>query len=323
MTLQEFIETSPQSYGATIVNLLYSSSVSGSDDTPITPFTLQGITIPNSSQGTDLAATLKEVTEIKFDLTDGPVTATITGRQKRSGYFYFTFNDVVVNNIPSPDSLGISLFENSEFGFVPYLTLAFNNSDYNPLHNNSEGSKTNVVRKVVDRDASQAIPTNFDAIISGSAEAAELQNCSYTKTGILNSKYQGSKSTAANTNTGRIYHKLDFTNAVTSSAIAGNEPALSFIEFEGSLHPTDADATKIKAILQADRELIPLYFNSELSGSAGDQSFPSFPISGSFVYQDAEQGNRLVKVVNSSFFIVDTGLVYTTNENGGVIAEGS
>lgn len=323
MTLQEFIETKPQSYGATNVNLLYSSSVSGSSNTPVPPFTLQGITIPNSSQGTDLAATLKELTSLRFDLTDGPITTTITGRQKRTGYFYFTFSEVAVSNIPSIDSLGISLFNDSEFGFVPFLTLAFNNSDYNPLHNNSEGSKLNSTRKVVDRNTSQSTPTNLTAIISGSAQAAELQNSSYTKTGLINARYNGSKASAANTSIGRIYNKQELTTSISSNAIAGNEPALSFIEFEGSLHPTDSDPTKIKAILQADRDLVPLYFNSVLSGSMGDQTFPNFPISGSFIYQDAEYGNRMVKVVNSSIFIVDTGLVYTSNENGGIIAEGS
>ena len=43
MTLQEFIETRPQSYGRGNINLLYSSSVSGSDDVPIPPFHIQGL----------------------------------------------------------------------------------------------------------------------------------------------------------------------------------------------------------------------------------------------------------------------------------------
>ena len=61
MTLQEFIDTNPNSYGATNANLLYSSSVSGSESVPIAPFTLEGITIPLTIGGINLAPTLKEV----------------------------------------------------------------------------------------------------------------------------------------------------------------------------------------------------------------------------------------------------------------------
>ena len=97
MTLQEFIETNPSSYGATNANLLYSSSVSGSENTPIAPFELQGLTLPLSLGGTNLAAALKEVDSIKFGFISGSITAVITGRQKKSGYFYFTFIPVTVN----------------------------------------------------------------------------------------------------------------------------------------------------------------------------------------------------------------------------------
>lgn len=314
MTLQEFIASRPQSYGTGNANLLYSSSVSGSDSTPIAPFHLQGLTIPFTSQeGTNVAAAFKEVTEINFTYTTGTVTAKITGRQKRSEYFYFTFDEVVVNQLPT-ELGGINTFENSEFVFVPYSTLEFNNNDYNPLMNNSEGSKRNAKVQKVDRFADAVNPTNFDAILSQSAEFAEIQNCSYTKTGIINGKYNGSKFTAA----GSAYElNKDFlTSYVNNNSIAGNSPAQSVKGFKGSIHSSDADTNTIKNINQSDREIVRIFFNSEISGSHPAKSFPSFPNSGSYIF--TEQGNDLVRTVGSKIFSIDKGEVFTTNELGGV-----
>ena len=315
MTIQEFIETNPSSYGATNANLLYSSSVSGSGNTPIAPFELQGLTLPLSLGGTNLAAALKEVDSIKFGFISGSITAVITGRQKKSGYFYFTFTPVTVNEIPTLNSLGIANYEDSEFTFVPYTTLAFLNNDYNPLINNSEGSKLNSKARIVDRNSSQEVPTNIQAIISQSATFAEIQNCSYTKTGIINSKYQGSKSTAAGP-VAREYNKQLFTSIITSNAILGNEPALSFKEFKGSIHSNDADTTAIKNILNADREVVTIYFNTELSGSHPNKTFPNFPSSGSFLFND--ENNRLIRAVNNKVYSIDTDQVFTSNELGGI-----
>lgn len=317
MTLQEFIETRPQSFGGGNANLLYSSSVSGSDDIPIAPFVLQGLTIPFTSvEGTNVAAAFKEVTEIKFQYPTGTITAEITGRQKRNEYFYFTFEPVSVNSLPSViDSSGNTVYEDSEFVFVPYTTLVFNNNDYNPLINNSEGSKRNAKVRKVDRFADAVNPTNLQAIISQSAEFAEIQNCSYTKIGIINSKYNGTKATPAGPKS--IYNKELFVSTVNAETIAGNSPAQSYKGFEGSTHTSDANTTTIKAIAQSDRKLQQIYFNSVVSGSHPNKTFPNFPSSGSYLY--TEDGNLLVRLVNSKVYSIDKGEVFTTNELGGVI----
>ena len=319
-TLQEFIGIRPQSYGSGNANLLYSSSVSGSDDTPIAPFHLQGFTIPfTSKEGTDIEAALKEVDSIKFTYPTGTITAEITGRQKRTEYFYFTFTTVVVNTLPSTfDVAGNTIHDNSEFTFVPYTTLDFNSSDYNPLVNNSEGSLINSSVQRVDRFADSINPTNLTAIIAGTAQAAEIQDSSYSVRGILNSKYNGAKTTIAGPLT--IYNKSILTATVDSNAIQGNEPSLSFVEFQGSIHSDDADTTTIKAINNSDREIVPLYFNEILSGSHPNKIVPNFPISGSYIYQD--QGNRLIRVVKSKIYSIDKGVVYTTNEFGGALNNG-
>ena len=75
MTLEEFIETNPSSYGTGNMNLLYSSSVSGSNNIPIAPFHLQGLSIPFSSKNSvNVTAALKEVQTFRFDYPTGQLT---------------------------------------------------------------------------------------------------------------------------------------------------------------------------------------------------------------------------------------------------------
>ena len=320
MTLQEFINTRPQSYGTGNINLLYSSSISGSEDTPIPPFILQGVTIPFVSQeGVDVTAALKEVDQFKFGFTSGSVTATITGRQKKTEYFYYTFENLVLDYLPTTiDAAGNNNYSDSEFVFIPYTTLAFNNNDYNPLINNSQGSKRNSRVRKVDRFSSQNIPTNLTSIILNTAELAELQNCSYTKRGLLNGRYNGTKTSAAGSLT--VYNKQLLTTQITTKTIPGNEPALSFRELKGSVHPNDSDIATIKAINQSDREVLTIYFNAELTGTHPNKSYPNFPSVGSYIY--IEDANRLIKVVNSKIYSIDKGTVYTTTELGAVSSIG-
>ena len=68
MNLEEFINTNPNFYGNGNANLFYSSSISGSDDIPVAPFVIQGLSIPNTDlNSNNLVSPLKEVTKFKFD----------------------------------------------------------------------------------------------------------------------------------------------------------------------------------------------------------------------------------------------------------------
>jgi len=103
------------------------------------------------------------------------------------------------------------------------------------------------VRKV-DRQTSQFNPTNLTAILSGSAQFAEIQNCSYTKAGLINARYNGSKATSAGP-IARVYNKEFFTTRINQEKIPGNEPALNLITFKASIHADDANTTVIKGLL--------------------------------------------------------------------------
>lgn len=299
MTELEFITTNPRSYGNGNANLLVSSSVTGSENTPIPPFTIQGITIPFASlEGTSVLSALKEVEALRFQFTDGDITTNIVGRQKKDGYFYFRTEPLVINAIP-PLTGGEYVFPAAEFIFKPYVELNYFNSDYNPLINNSNESKLNVVRQIVDRVSSQAVPTNLIAILSSSAEPAQVQNCSYTKASIINGRYEGTKETDRN--------------------IPGNDPAIGLASFKSSIHPGDSDTATIKAIQLSDRDIVNVSFDSQITGTHPNKSFQTFPAVNNFIFVPNKAGNRFSKAANSKVYSTDKNQVYVTDEFGKVI----
>ena len=299
MTELEFINTNPTNYGNGNANLLVSSSVSGSDLVPVPPFHIQGITVPfNSLDNVDVEASLGEVTSIKFDFTEGTVNASITAKRKKSGYFFMRVNDFIVNSLPTSfDTAGNNLYENSPFVFIPYVGESFANNDFNPLQGEAQELTKGTIIQVVDRISNQTVPTNLEAIITQTAEIAQIQDCNYTKIGTINGRYNGTK--------------------LNSGSIFGDDPALVLREFEGSIHLDTADNTSVIAIDDTVRSIQNIYFTPHLSGSGPGMALSSFPIQDDFIY--GEESNRFVKIVNSKVYAIDKGNIITTDEVGKVI----
>lgn len=320
MTLQEFIAANPANWGTGNANLLISSSVTGSfpDITPVAPYTVKGISVPFISKNNkQIEPALKEVEEFRFEFNGGIIKSKILARQKRRGFYFFQLADFVINELPTTlDFDGNVIYDDSEFIFVPYVAVSFINNDYNILLSNSARSKLSDTRQVVDRNTNAAIPSNLVAILSQSAEPAEIQNCSYSKIGLVASRYEGTKTTKA----GPIYDFNDdiLEAKVLAGAIPGNDPAVALKEFKGSLHPADSTDSTIRDIQLSDREVINVYFNTILSGSHPNKAFSNFPIVGNFL--ETEQGNRFVRAVNSKIYSVDKGSIFTTDELGEVIS---
>lgn len=309
MTELDFISTNPLSYGGNVnANLLVSSSVvnPGVDNTPTGTLTLVGMTIPfQDDNGIKIDSALKEIEELRFNFTDGVITTKILTRTRRNGYFYLRLEPKTFTTLPTViDRLGIGTpaeqdiyrFDNSEFIFKPFFEISFQNNDFNPLMNTSNENKVNAIRQVVDRTSDAASPTNLTAILAQTAQPAQLQNCSYTKAGIVHARYEGTK--------------------LTSGSKQGDDPALSFKEFEGSIHLLDSDNTTITNIDDNKRETETLYFNPILTGSHPDKHVQNFPESSSIVYE--EEDNRFVRISNKKVFIVETGTILTMGEVGKV-----
>ena len=307
MTELEFINTNPDNYGdGANVNLLYSSSVAdpGVDNTPTPPFVIQGIAIPfNAANGVNISNALKEVETLRFSFTNGVTELNITARQKKNGWYFLRTSSTVFDTLPnlvqvvaagSPFEQNIYRYDNSDFIFLPYTQLSFINNDYNVLFNNASLSKTNDVAQVVDRSTDAANPTNLTAILNQTATKAEVQNCSYTKAGLINARYEGTK--------------------LTSGSIPGDEPALGLREFKASIHQLGASNETISSINLADREILNVFFNPVVSGSHPTKAIQTFPSGSNFLFE--EQGNRFIRLVNSKIFSTEKGEIYTTDELG-------
>jgi len=311
MTELEFINTQPSSYGgAANANLLISSSVvnPGVDNTPQAPYAIIGISIPfQDDQNTKLESALKEVTELRFDFTEGIIRPKVLERQRRNGFFYLRLEKTFVNTLPPViDTLGVGTaaeqdifrYDGSEFVFVPFFEIGFNNNDSNPLLNNSTNNQLNSIRQVVDRTSDAANPTNLQAILAGTAQKAQIQDSHYTKVGLINARYRGTK--------------------LTSGSVVGNDPALTFREFEGSIHLLDATVDTIKAITDSAREVQSIYFNPLISGSHPTKDIQSFPSGSNFIYE--EQDNKFIRIANKKIYITEKDQVLTTSETGTVIS---
>ena len=322
MNLEEFINTNPNFYGDGNANLFYSSSISGSDNVPIAPFVIQGISIPNSDlNSNNLVSPLKEVTKFKFDFGGQRIEATITGRQKKNDYTFFSIDPITVNNLPAEDGFGSRVEDESEFVFNPYFESGYFNNDYNPLQGNSNFLLRNSATMVVDRQASQITPGNLDALVAGTAERAEIVDSFNTTAGLISGRHIGSKTTSAGAKvdiSAVSSSKESFTRAVLANAGKNVEPAIVFKSFEGSTHPDDANSNTIKSL--ADRDKINIFFKEYRTTISGALEYPNFPIVGSTIFLDREDSKELRKAANAKLYSIQTNQVFVTNEAGNVRA---
>lgn len=128
------------------------------------------------------------------------------------------------------------------------LSVDFRTSQYNALDNNTDRSIKNQHIQKVDRSKKQVNPANLSAILSDVAEKAEAQVSNYSLTGLKNSKYAGS---------------------TTSAVEFGESPSLSLTEFEGAIYPVNNSLT-------ASVEELAKQDNFICSQSAEDRSIDTF-----------------------------------------------
>lgn len=348
MTELEFRNTNPTDYGSGNINLLYSSSIStGSFELPANhygvsqsfdydyeefdtngnkvyykaeaffpPYSILGLTIPfNSSNDVELEQTLSAVTKVKFTMGGSPVTVKVIQVAKNAGYFFIRTEPNSVMFFPTEeDTSGTPTDSVVEFIFDPYLAAKFNNNDFNALIGNASDNILSEVAMQVDRSTDPINPSNLDAIISNTATRASIQYSNYTVAGWSNARYNGS--------------------IINSGSIFGDDPAMAFKSFKGSIHPKDADvATILTVVGDGDTSTKPVYFNVDRKPTDYVQpgstfitasSFP-VPVSAGFIgnllYE--QQGNRFVRIVDKKIHASDKGSVFTVDELGRVVKEES
>lgn len=267
--------------------------------------------------------------------------------QARDGYYFFETKTKPVLPFllssfdePSPTFLRVS-FSGPE---------NFYKSDYNATRTDSENRRS-TKRIVVDRlrvspitgdYVNTFLPQNYPVILTYIADPpitlnksfqnipndlfAETQDSNYSSLAWSNIRYNGVEETRRN--------------------VVGNEPALTFREFDGAIYPTGSDVTTIKAISDSDREIETVYFvnfangtdlggkNPSGSGATLEGALPvdsqinktgeevfTPPTSTLFSVLYRETGNKLERIPSANIYGVDRGTVFVTNENGKVLKE--
>lgn len=234
MTFNEFKTTDP---GAGEIKLF----ISGGSN-------VWGITVSKyNCSGTDFRYTLQQAKSITIEDTE----LTISGITDYSDHFFYSISpasfDVESENIGTGECTSVILSP-----FIQPIPFTYNN--YNAILGNTlgkitdssgnlinhEGLRTTSFIFDVDRTDDQIIPLNIENILSGTGTPARFAESNHTDTGLVNARYNGSK---------------------TSISDYGTLPAFSAVSFKGATYGVDtteqlicsqsADNRAIKDLLYA------------------------------------------------------------------------
>ena len=168
-----------------------------------------GITVTNKPQINpdpvfeNLVRVLEEVTSIKFRVGNVLYSLRIEDRRgypnPNENYSFFYFKVVPFEFPYDPSSTIAGDVSVSLYPFL--LGSKFTFSDYNPVIDNViEQRRAPSGSRIVesDRNSITVSPSNLNAILSGSAKLAAIQESSYSSTGWSNGRYNGSKTNSRN-----------------------------------------------------------------------------------------------------------------------------
>lgn len=191
-------------------------------------YTIIGCTIPIVPKNTQLSETqvinlLKQVEKITFTLTNNEQTEQVIlevlsksenfGQNIHNFYYYVvkptTITTTILNSftqlpgnqffepIQTTETELNDFYKNISIIFEPFITdLQFGFSEFNATISNAINARTSTKVVESDRNTSTILPSNFNAIISGSATPAKIQDSIYQEVGWNNARYKGSKTTA-------------------------------------------------------------------------------------------------------------------------------
>ncbi len=113
--------------------------------------------------------------------------------------------------------------------FFPLIeNVNFSLNEYNPLFGNNINNRLSSDKQVADRDNLDINPINIDSLITGTGTKAQIPDSNYSFTGLINSRYEGSKTDAEKFGgvspsfTGRTFTGEVFSNVVTNSKISSS-----------------------------------------------------------------------------------------------------
>ena len=216
----------------------------------------------------DITTILQQVEKITFTISFGSfenqeIVLDVKNRRKVAGkndFFYYEVDPV--NFIEYWENN--TVFSSTQIFASPILSnVNFAFDDYNPILNNSIANRPSTKRQVADRISLDIHPSNLDTILSQSATPAEIPDSNYTLTGLVNSRYEGTKTDA--------------------EKFGGVLPAFTGRTFVGEQFPNVVTNLKISSSLEQDRTYKDLFHS-------GEGELPSFQIVSSSFSTDGTTG---------------------------------
>ena len=177
---------------------------------------------------------------------------------------------------------------------VPFLEgLDFTYNEYNALIGNTKELRR--YRGVFEVDyksttENAAIPSNLQAILSGSATVAEVQESNYTSIGLTNSRYNGAKTSI-----------LDY----------GVNSAVSATTFNAATYLSSVSNTFICSQSLAEKGVKEYLFTGN----------DNFPTSGSRVFE--LDGSKLIPIRDRKIWVENNNRIFATDLDGYTITSGS
>jgi hypothetical protein len=226
----------------------------GTSNGVVTGITVTNKAVQGASTFEDLESVLEEVQRIKFKV--GTTQYSLNIQERRSypnsnpalSFFYFKVTPFTFNFDQAS-----TLQQQVSISFSPFLLgrkITF--SDYNPIIDNAlEQRRTPSGSRIVesDRNNTAISPSNLEAILTGSATLAAVQESNYTITGWSNARYEGSKTNAKN--------------------YGGISPLLSGRTFSGAVYASQVldsyiasqsiDTRTLQTLFNTGRQLTPTY----------------------------------------------------------------
>lgn len=186
--------------------------------------------------GENVYQSLSELERIITSIDGISYTFNVLTITPKVGYFHY---------IVQPVTIASTVTTSSFFNCVPANLIpsaeqsGFISSDYDVTINNATEVRTNVFAYDIDRTKSQVKPVNLVSILNDTATLAPVQESNYTVQGILNSRYEGSK---------------------TTTAEFGIDPTLSLRIFKGELMPVSTFDGLICSKSSDERDLEEYYY---------------------------------------------------------------
>jgi len=235
MTLEQFEEFGPEEGG---INLFYSGT------------TVSAVNISNiNCLGENVTTALSDLNSITVTVGGIEYILNITNGTPKNNYYTFTVTSTDVGAVTDLGCTATTLNPS-------VVSANFDKSDYAVIEGNVTSNNTTSFIFDVDRSILTSTPVNYLAIMSGSATPASFQELNHTSIGLINSRYEGTKTTRAS---------------------YGTVPLISVGTFDGALYNRNVPDRSICSQSLQERTIELLAINSQYNlGRLNPDGLPTF-----------------------------------------------